>query len=412
MVGLVLLGVVAALSARTAVAVKRSVQSVEARWPGLVVARRELERGVRVPVLRGSARDENAALRYLDLLPRIDPEIEDLLEVSADPSALISSGTLAALESHAAVLSTLREVLSCSRCDWATAYEAPFEARPRLGPLASLSALLVADGHRRAQAGDSRGAAERYLDAIRLSADLSRNWQTPDEASLALEGLGRLVASDAAGRLDLAVIEAELDLAMSAFPAPADELAQHRLEALGVLLRASTTPDPLRTIGADCPWWAKPIVVRQALAASALAELESRWDAAALALQQGDVEAFARDAEAIHHHGGSESNYLEVPSWNPVSLVLDPSLVVHVSDRHRSRLARAAFVRGAIALERARATGGAAPTPPDDPFHPGTPLEVDLHSAGPGYRLSTPGPHRLGCFGGPQDRSIALERRP
>jgi hypothetical protein len=412
-VAVALLGVAAlgaaALAGAHALA-ERKLPAFWARWTEEVRRARERAAGVRVPVLRGEARDENAAPRYRALCAALEARGVTVSEVEADPFAAVSPEVASVVSACASELMGLREAVRCSRCDWEQPYGEPWATRRPLVGASYLGRLLVLYGHLSSQAGDDAGAAEAYLDAARFGADLDRGGGWWELGMLALECLARLVASDRSAHLPLDRIADELVRLEAALPPLMTQFREARLDLLGRLAhvaeRGGLSDELALSMRGVARWLPERLLTVHALVALEAADREAERD-----LERGDVESWARVHEAIHEWSWGESPRGPLPSWSPVVVGLYPDPAAW-SDSRNVDLTWIAFIRAAIALERAPPPRDASRIAlPIDPFHAPARIGLELDGDGVGYTLSTPGPLRL-HNGRPEPREITLKRAP
>ncbi len=190
---------------------------------------------VRRPVLRGPARDRNAADTYRPAMDAVATD-EDALR-RADASILLR---------RRAEIDAVREAAARDeRCDFAWEFEKGAAAQPpSLKGFQALIRLVIHDGNDRAQAGDPPGAAERYLDALRASLDFAMGGGSAqaivgqaaaDDAGAALEKL--IATKGVAPGETCAAVAREVEAVQAALPSAGVAARHDRLVALVEIAR-------------------------------------------------------------------------------------------------------------------------------------------------------------------------------
>jgi hypothetical protein len=347
-----------------------SVATLRARVEAETAAVRAERAAARRPVLRGEPRaGVNAAVEYREVMKAIGnppsaptPQqkaqpVVTLGRLAADAPAPLPGWALAYIDLHRADVEALRQATRADRCDWRIDYE----EGPPLFNVRAPTDLLILTGHERALAGQPREAAERYLDALRVGADVGDDSLVHAMISVAVvyqagTALQHLLDTRTLARDDIVEIERELDLLAPALPTSARAFRGERLLALWQLVKIGEgreegalegrvgRPVAAAVWGAFDGWW------RAAEAAAALDDKDARK--AAFATVKTDMES----------------------SWKRFA-------VGHLTDfaladgSARQGLARVSVVRAAAAVERFRLEHGtfpakleeAMPVPPRDP---------------------------------------------
>jgi hypothetical protein len=365
----------------------------DARCAREVTAERERRAATERPVLRGDPLDEDGAPRYRKLFEALRAgdaaargEDQALREASdADPYAPISAEAKAVLERHRADIAALREATRCKRCQLGVDFDpVSVFGRPVTMAVRRLGAALVTEGHERAQAGDTAGAAERYLDSVRFGGDVApgstlSGLVAGSVEESGLKALGRLVLAGAASAALLEQIERERSLLEAGRGRLADGFRGDRLFwcDLGRTLRVS----PMQA-GLDEPVILPWIVPYPALAAHAVAVADPLHRRLEQALEAGDRTTWARVEAEARDRAGSSVNFmlrgLMGYSGGPLS---DSSYHQRLFLSSLRPLAWFRLAGAAVSLERASASGEPASGPalsnlPADPFGNGTPLHA------------------------------------
>ncbi|MBI3724632.1 hypothetical protein HY251_11850 [bacterium] len=152
----------------------RSVlNSYAAAWKLELAEERARLAARRLPVLSGQPLEENAAPRYTRALAALDTTDYEKLWWPLEPGSPLTPELSRLLEKHRADLAPFLEALRCTRCDWETAWEEGYDAHvPDFHACQMIASLLILEGEERAFQGDGRGAARRYMEAIRFGADV------------------------------------------------------------------------------------------------------------------------------------------------------------------------------------------------------------------------------------------------
>jgi hypothetical protein len=362
----------------------------------------------RRPALRGPVLEEDAAPRYLSLMSRVarDAPDRDVLHksVAAGPGSALSPDALALLERRRDLVAETREAVRCAFCAWELKPHPPNEPVPSLMPARTLADLLVVEGHERARAGDGRGAAERYLDAVRLGSDLAggsllSNLVGTTAAGSGLDALGRLLVSET--RLPLAQVAAELAILEGGLPTLATALREQRFQVAGGL-ELARRPEDLFAAPPVMP----AIVPYRLLAAQAAAAAERQWReweervAAGAQTGTGNPNPFEGDG----------------PVWNPAFRLVAPTLGGRFPVSFTDLAARFALVRSAVTVEagsndRRYPEVAGVPRLPADPWAASQPIRYEATADGRGYRLWSLGMNRVDDGGTARDQlDLVLER--
>ena len=355
------------------------------------------------PVLRGDPIDEDAWPRYRTLAAavRAHPEPRPLASwVEAgpfDPLPPEAHGFLAARRED---LTALLEAARCRRCVPELPRGGPASPFPSLLSTRAVSLLLLLDGRERARGGDLAGAADDYLDAVRVAGDLGRGMLIHGLVGVSgeedgLRALGRLVHS---GRLDR-----ELLLRI--------EDARARLQADRVSVAECLAADRrlLDGLGADVAGWdalvGEPLVLPAVVPYRALA---ARAVNVADPLRREFEQALAADDEAAWARLAARSDAVAGASWNPLlrlAMGYGPERLrgpdeggafsLRLFLAARRPLAWYRLVQAAVAVELARTAAGRYPGDaaslhlPVDPFAAPAPLEYRRTAAS--YTLRSAG---------------------
>lgn len=203
------------------------LSAIEEGWRADIARERDRVAKLRQPVVRGTALDENAVDRYRKAIDAID-QAKDLKPskatgaiadaMSKGPFKPLSPEVVELLDAHRSEIALIRQGTRCSKVDWRYEWEKGFALPlPPLLPCRTAANLLILEGRERAQAGDARGAYDRYLDAARFGCDLSSGGPLISQmigiaiCSQAFNEIARLAASDPKGEpKPLASAEAEL----------------------------------------------------------------------------------------------------------------------------------------------------------------------------------------------------------
>jgi hypothetical protein len=396
---LVLVLAIVAVPVSCEIHVQRAYAEVAARWPLEAAEERARAAKATSPVLRGEPLDENAVVLYRPILAKLDDD-----RLDGDVAKIGSTASVAIIASHLAELAALREVVRCRRCDWELALPPDFTGvyQHIQRPLARAEKLLRLEAHARVKAGDRRGAADGLIDATRVGLD--EVWGAAWAATECVAELSNLVASENGAGLDAAEIERALDRLERALSRPEDDVRSARVRCFAWL--ATVPPEEVpEKLGEELPAWAT-IVPRRILVTHAVVEIDRLWREAEEDAASGDIERWARGAEAIHERGERVPG---APSWNPLVRSCYPG--PGWSDASNNIRTRIALARVALALERkgkpfdARGVGL-----PQDPFHRDAKLQLAIDHDGQSYKIWSPGPLRF-HDGFPEDRSVVLTRQ-
>lgn len=384
------------------------LEEFQARWAEEAVAARARAAATRLPALRGEAADANAAEAYRAISARTGPRLTFTKKVPTDPAAPMAPRMAELVGAWAQEIAALRSATQAARCDWQTPWEEPAARRGDCMGVVGLARLLIVDGHLRARSGDAPGAAAAWLDAARFSADFERGWQGPlDVLPSALHSLARLVASDRSRELPLQELEQELGRLEAGLVPVGQRFQELRLDLLGRIARAAESGLEAELglyLRSGAGWLPERLVVIQALT-----RLDATWREAEVAVERGEVEAWAELDLALRAWKRKKGERPAAIGWNPLVGDYYPTPAEWV-DHRRVVLTWLAFVRAAIALERLPAPRDPARvTLPANPFVPGEAVALALEPDGVGYELSVAGPVRL-CCDEPRRIAIALSR--
>jgi hypothetical protein len=357
---------------------------------------------VRLPVLRDPALEEDAYPRYRALwseLAEADRPPHPCLEY-VPGGAPLEEECRRLLERRREVVRGLREAVHCDRCVFEVRLLRPMDAAPSLLPARTLASLLILEGHERAEMGDPRGAAERYLDAVRFGCDLRGGALLENLVGIAiagsgLEALGHLVVSDPGPPLPQ--VGAELAKLDGHLPTTASALRLERARTMGGLGLVETADDVF-----GVPAVLPLIVPYRFLAAHAAAAYDQAWEAA-----RGE-EVGARPDPA-----GAEVG----PRWNPAFRLVAPAGLPRVGVSVNLLAARFALVQAAVQIEEAASGGRSYPADasslslPGDPMAAGSSLRYEPSPDRRGYRLWSVGYDGRDDGGiSEQERDLVLER--
>jgi hypothetical protein len=147
----------------------------------------------RSPCLRGEPVDENAVPHYRKAFAAfVEPDFAVLNATlnAVTPGQPLPAATTKLLDEHRGEIAEIRAGARCNRSDWEIEWDRGVDA-----PIPSLTAaricanLTVAEGHERLAAGDVQGAAERYVDVVRLGSDM-HGMLIMQMISIAIESIG------------------------------------------------------------------------------------------------------------------------------------------------------------------------------------------------------------------------------
>jgi hypothetical protein len=326
--------------------------------------------------------------------------------VATGPRQPLGPEALRLLTENRQVVQGLRQAVHANRCVWELKAVAPHEPIPSLFPYRTMANLLVLEGHEAARNGDARGAAERYLDAVRFGGDLREgplisNLIGIAVAEIGLDALGRLTASEA--RPPLAQVRSEMTKLEGHLPTLVTALRQERLQLVEGLARVQ---DANEVFGV--PPVLPLLVPYRLLFAQAAEAVDPRWRAIERA------SAIPDRAEAERIIAAAEPG----PAWNPVFRLVSPEHAARTRVSVDLLAARFALVKAALALEEGVAKGG--PYPKDaaslslakDPLSPSRPLRYERSADGRGYKLWSVGINEQDDGGASaQNRDLVLERQ-
>jgi hypothetical protein len=362
------------------------------------------------PVLREPALDENAAPRYRALMARVKLDYAERAALGKAASA----APLGPLDPEAGrvfaglreLLPPLHEALRCNRCVWDLKPSAPNEPVLNLLPSRILGDLLLLEGHEQARTGDGRGAAERYLDAVRLGGDfrggnLLSNLVGSSIARGGLEALGSLLVSDT--RPPLVQVKAEMDKLEGHLPTLPPALRRERLMMLGGLGLVDKADDVF-----GVPPVLPILVPYRLLVAQATEAVDPRWRAMERASTLGDP----AEAERILATLGAG------PTWNPAFRLIAPTALPRSRVIMNEVAARFALARAALAIEEAAGAShrypgdAAAVSLSRDPMSTSGLLHYARAADGGGYRVWSVGVNGWDDGGTANDHlDIVLERK-
>lgn len=354
------------------------------------------------PVLRGEPLDENAA----DLYRAAFAELEDVPLHTLDELPPVTAKAF--LAHHRAPLALLHAATRSRRCDWGLsplAGEEVYAERHRiyLGLTRSDELLRLEAAERRAE-GDLESAAEILLDDARMAIDRSRLLVGVYFVARALAHLEPLVASDRSASLALPELRRELVALEGGLPALVDAL--HDGHAWLVAVAQRPPSEILARYGIEKPFW--QALPQRLLVAHGVVELDRIWHDAFEAAERNDLEPWARAEDAIHCHEWGEPTE-NLPSRNPLVLALFPD-VASLADQLNEAHVRLALLRLAIDLEQqGKPFDVSRVEVPEDPFHRGQRLSVEIGDDGRSYVLSSQGPVRF-HDGVQEKRPIVLAR--
>lgn len=372
-----------------------------------ITAERQRMAAARSPVLREPVLDEDASPRYRMLMSQMAAVKYPGLgqAAGAGPGSPVGPDAVRVLAQYREVVRGLREAVHCNRCVWELKPVVPSEPIPSPLHARTLVNLLVVEGHERAQKGDARGAAERYLDAVRFGCDfrhspLISNLVGIAVAGAGLDALGRLLVSGL--RPPLAQIGSELAKLEGHLPTAATVLGQERLDVLGGLTRVEKAEDvfgvpPVLTL----------LVPYRLLVAQAAEALDPRWRAIESASTVADPKEAERALAAAAEPG---------PTWNPVFKLVSPTPLPRIRVTVGSLAARFLLAKTAVTIEEAAARTGRYPEAsavalPADPLVAVGTLRYERSPDGKGYRLWSVGANERDDGGTSRDNlDLVLER--
>jgi hypothetical protein len=337
---------------------------IEERWTKDVAAHRERISKLRQPVVRGTPLDENGADRYKRALAAIEKakDVSDKKGAAAIGDAVkggvrktLAPAAVEILDSHRSEIALVRQGTRCTRCDWQLEWDRGFAMQmPPLAPARLLANLLIIEGHERAQAGDARGAYERYVDAARFGCDLAACGSLITSMSgvgvcdAAFRAIGDLATFDRKGEpKPLAAADAELAKLEPSLPSLADAIGGERVVMKGLCKFGSLSEAGVA--GSEgSP--AEVVLPGKWILANAINTMDPCL---------GEIEEAAADAKRRRAVCASVESRL-AESKNPIVYAGVPPFtqVVHHFDEllARHHLARAAIAieRGAVALRYPR----------------------------------------------------------
>lgn len=370
---------------------KARLEAYDVTWQKAIAAEQERLASIRMPVLRGTPLDENAAPRYQKLMDRVEKIVDATLSSTAKtgPGVSIPPSAAKRVAENQPAIAQLREAVRCTRCNWEIKLEdGPMAKTPKLLPALVLTNLLVIEGHQRAAAGDPAGAAERYLDAARFGADFGAGMlimimvgETIEER--AMDALGRLIVSTKTGTLlPLADLDRQLARLEPVLPSAVQGFRSERLWP-GSLKKMLDDGSWKEVVGGQ-PGLIYYLVPRRALVASMLPSLEEINSEAERAAATEDRTERAKIVAGIEKRART--------TWNPLVAMAVPN-VNRICQRSDMVLAKFRLVRTAIAIEQHRSPAGLYPPAPAGILLPVDPLAAParLHyqalSQGKGYRI-------------------------
>jgi hypothetical protein len=364
---------------------------IQERWKKSIAEHRERITKLRQPVVRGTPVDENAADRYKKAIAAIEKAKD--LEIGKKGAAAIGEALKAGvqkplspelvelLDAHRSEIALVRQGTRCTRCDWQLEWERGISMpSPPLLQARMLTSLLILEGHERAQAGDARGAYERYVDVARFGCDLAAcggmltsmiGMSTCDPA---FRAIGNLAAFDAKGEpKPLAAADAELAKLEPCLPSFADAMRAERLVMNGLCMLGSMSEAGAG--GESSP--ADVVLPSKWILASAIETMDPCF---------AEMEEAAADPKRRRAVCAAVDARLK-ESKNPIVALGSPTFSPH---RFDELFARYRLARAAIAIERA-AVALHYPKTIDLPVDPcdenGAKLRYQLSADELGYRV-------------------------
>lgn len=270
------------------------------------------------PLVSEPALDEDAWPRYRKLIDdlRADreglPSLQDLMgSGEPDPFAPTPARAKAVLDSRRAEVASLREAVRCRRCV-PEVIDSPSARIPSLLGVRHLAVLAGLEGNERAAAGDLEGAAQRYLEIVRVGGDIGDGNLIHGLVGISVEdrglrALGRLVRS---GRCSATLVDRMRRVLA--------ELREHRT-SLSACLRnerrmMAGLEQGLDLVSPEAPLILPAVIPYRALAARAqqVADRISRRHEEVLA--QDELEGWRRLVAETDAEAGN--------SWNPYMRIL------------------------------------------------------------------------------------------
>jgi hypothetical protein len=328
---------------------------IEETWTKDVAAQKERIAKLRQPVVRGTPIDENGADRYKRALDAMEKakDVTDKKGAAAITEAVkggvrktLTPAAVEILDSHRSEIALVRQGTRCTRCDWQLEWERgvamPF---PPIGSARLLANLVILEGHERAQAGDARGAYERYVDAARLGCDFAAcgslipSMTGVGICGAAFRAIGDLATFDAKGEpKPLAAADAELAKLETPLPSFADAMRSERVVMKGLCKAGNLSDTGLG--GAGSP--ADVVLPGKWILANAISTMDPGF---------GEIEEAAADPKRRRAVAAAvQSRMLE--SNNPI-VSMGSANYTALLQNYDELLARYRLARAAIAIERA-----------------------------------------------------------
>jgi hypothetical protein len=362
----------------------------DAGWAREAAAEQARRQAVERAVLGGPARDGDAGPSYQAVLDALRPVaaasagMDPLYQAArAAPLDAMPYDALRAVVQQEAVLDSLRDAQRDRYCTLGTALE-PARAGP--APIWRTArwivSALVVDGHVHAQAGDTSGAAARYLAAVRFAGDVSQGPLVNALMAMSLEevglrAVGRLVLS---GTVDAATVSS-IDEARGHLEATRASIADGWRANRLLLGHMEATMDAApQEAGLQTPRLLPWVVPYRGMAAVAVSEADRLQRRLQEALDRDDAIAWREAADAARSSARSSANpMLRAFMGYSGPFADEGSATGRLFLTARRGLAWFRLVQAATLIE-----GGSPGEPrlPEDPLAPGTRLHWARDAAG------------------------------